>query len=119
MEHDIHLGCLGISTHIYNKVSVTTVVPKQEIQASQSFDPDLTRSDNSQEQDKSTLQSEVDLDAAWPYIENEDGPDTTKPYCEGEGLTFTNWLPEYSSMELRQMLEEDNDIPPIIQWLER
>ena len=58
------------------------------------------------------------MDAAWPYIENEDGPDTTKPYCEGEGLTFPNWLPEYTSMELRQMLEEDNDIPPIIQWLE-
>jgi len=45
------------------KVSVTTVIPKQEIRASQIFDPDLTRSDNSQEQeqDKSTLQSEVEV----------------------------------------------------------
>jgi hypothetical protein len=100
------------------KVSVTTVVSKQEIRASQSFDPDLTRSDNSQEQDKSTLRSEVDLDATWPYIENEEDPDTTKLYFEGEGLTVNNWLPEYSSMELRQMQKEDNDISPIMQWLE-
>jgi hypothetical protein len=56
--------------------------------------------------------------ATWPYIENEDDLDTTKPYGENEGLTFNNWLPEYSSMELRQMQEEDNDISPIIQWLE-
>ena len=121
------------------KVSVTTVVPKQEIRedpsfeasrlveeegleqeirASQSMHPDHTRSDNSQEQDESTLQSEVDLDATWPYIENEDDPDTTKPYGENEGLTFNNLLPEYSFMELRQIQEEDNDISPIIQWLE-
>ena len=85
------------------KVSVTTVVPKQEIRedpsfeasrlveeeglkqeirASQSLDPDHTSSDNFQEQDESTLQSEVDLDATWPYIENEDDADTTKPYGE-------------------------------------
>lgn len=48
------------------KVSVTTVVPKQEIRAFLCVDPDLTRSDNSQEQDRSTLQSEVDLAATWP-----------------------------------------------------
>ena len=100
------------------KVNVTTVVPKQEIWTSQSKDPDLTRSYNSQEQDKSTLQSEVDLEATWPYTENEGDPDRTKPYFESEGLTFNNWLPEYSSMELRQMQEEDDDISPIIQWLE-
>jgi hypothetical protein len=51
----------------------------------------------------------------WPYIEDEEDPDTTKTYFEGEGLTFNNWLPGYSSVELRQMQEEDDDISPIIQ----
>jgi hypothetical protein len=41
-----------------------------------------------------------------------------KTYFEGEGLTFNNWLPGYSSVELRQMQEEDDDISPIIQCLE-
>lgn len=101
------------------KVIVNTVFPSQSMLVSQSKDPDLIRSDTSQEQDTSTLSSQIDLDATWPYVEQDEDPDMTKMYFEGERRkNFNNWLPEYSSIELRQLQEEDDDISPIVQWLE-
>lgn len=98
---------------------VNTVSPSQAILVSQSKDPDLIKSDTSQEQNTSTLPSQIDLDATWPYIEQDEDPDMTTMYLEGEKWkNFNNWLPEYSSIELLQLQEEDDDISPIIQWLE-
>lgn len=50
-------------------------------------------------------------------VEDLQDPDATIPYVE-DGEMAPNWTASYSATELRSLQIEDNDICPIIEWLE-
>ncbi|CAC5409273.1 unnamed protein product [Mytilus coruscus] len=62
---------------------------------------------------------EADLDATLTYMEDENDLDATWPYMEEDSeQIISNWVPEFSTTEIRRMQEEDDDISQVIQWLE-